>query len=109
MRQTGVAAGERCELGEDFGGRFVIHGEPKPTSDVADDSPVFASFAGRFQHRASDLDSAVGVGVRAGFFEVATGWQNDVGELGGLGQEDVLHDQEVESRQSLPNFVAVRV
>ena len=57
----------------------------------------------------AELHSPIGVCVRAGFFEVAAGGQDDVCKFGGLCEENVLHDEEVESRQRLPHLVAVRV
>ena len=57
----------------------------------------------------AELDAAVGVRVRAVLLEVGGGGQDHVGELGRLGQEDVLHDQEVERGERLADLVDVRI
>ena len=52
---------------------------------------------------------AVGVGVGAVFFGPAGGGEDDVGDFGGLGHEDVLDDQEVEVAEVAAGGVEVRV
>src|SRR5207342_1117884 len=56
-----------------------------------------------------DLPPPVRVGVRAVFLQVGRGGQDDVGELGRLGQEDVLDDEELQRGQRLADLVDVRV
>jgi hypothetical protein len=58
---------------------------------------------------AAHLHAAIGIGVRAHLLHVRRGREDDVRELGGLGEEDVLHDQEIEVGQRLPHLVHVRV
>ena len=45
------------------------------------------------------------VTVPSASHQVARRGQHDVGDLGGLGQEDVLHDQEVEPLEQLASRV----
>ena len=71
--------------------------------------PVSRASPGRLQRRPAELHAAVGVGVRPGLLQERRGRQDHVGELGRLGQEDVLHGQEVEARQRLADLVDVRV
>ena len=51
---------------------------------------------GGVEHLAAELHPPVGVGVRAVLLELGGRREDHVGELGGLGEEDVLHDKEVE-------------
>ena len=83
--------------------------EPDPVGDVLDDLPVDPGLARRVQHLAAELHPAVGVGVGAVLLQVGGGRQDHVGELGGLGEEDVLHHEEVQRGQGLADLVDVRV
>ena len=55
------------------------------------------------------LDAAVGVGVGAVFFGPAGGGEDDIGDFGGFGHEDVLDDQEVEMAEVAAGGVEVGV
>ena len=55
------------------------------------------------------LDTAFGAGLGAVLLGIAGCRQDNVGELRGLGQEDILHDQELEVLQALLHVVEVRV
>ena len=72
-------------------------------------SPVRARLARRVEHLAADLHAPVGVRVGALLLEERGGGQHDVGELGRLGEEDVLHDEELERGERLADLVDVRV
>ena len=73
------------------------------------DLPVLARLAGRLEHLAADLHAPVGVRVGALLLHVGGGGEDHVGELGGLGQEDVLHHEELERAERLADLVHVRV
>ena len=60
-------------------------------------------------HLAAALHATVGVGVRALLLHVRAGGKDHVGELGRLGEEDVLHDEELERRKRLADLVDVGV
>jgi hypothetical protein len=64
-----------------------------------DDRKVLPRFAGRFKRLAAKLHRAIGVGEGAGFLRESGRGQDDVGEIAGLGQEDILHHQHVQLRQ----------
>ena len=66
-------------------------------------------FAGWGEHGLAELHSAIRVGEGAALLERRGGGQDHVGELGCLGEEDVLHHQEVELAEALAHLVDVRV
>ena len=68
-----------------------------------------ARLAGRVEHLAADLHAPVGVRVRPVLLQERGRRQHHVGELGRLGEEDVLHDEELERRERLADLVDVRV
>ncbi len=55
------------------------------------------------------MHQAVGIGESAQFFSVRTGRQDDVGQIGGLGHENVLHHQMFEIGQACSRMVGVWV
>jgi hypothetical protein len=77
--------------------------------DVLHDLPVWTGLPWRVRHLAAELHPAVGVGVGAVLLHVGGGGKNHVGELGGLGEEDVLNHEEVQGREGLAHLVDVRV
>ena len=77
-------------------------------SDGEQDLDVVTRVAGRVERLADELHSTLGVGDRAvGLAPRRRSGQHDVGELGGLGEEDVLHDQVVEVAQQLDRVIDV--
>ena len=107
--EPAVGGRERDHLVEHVADRRVLHRHPDPARDLTDDLPVGACLAGRIEDLAPDLDAPVGVGVGPLLLEERRGRQDDVGELGGLGEEDVLHDEELECGERLADLVDVRV
>src|SRR5690349_2666315 len=107
--QVPVAGDDRDQFLEDVPGRLVLPVQADPVGDVLHDLPVDPGLARRVEHLAAELHAAVGVGVGALLLQVGGGGQDHVGELGGLGQEDVLHHQEIELGQGLAHLVDVRV
>ncbi len=77
--------------------------------EFTDDLPVFLRFTWRVLGFAPHLNTPLGAGLGAAPFRIAGGRQDDVGEFGGLGQEDILHDQELQALEGLPDMVEVRV
>ena len=105
--EVGVVGHQRDELVEDLLRRAVVHLKADAVGDVLDDLPVHPRLPGRVEHLAPALDAAVGVGVGAVLLQIGGGGQDDVGELGGLGEEDVLHREEVQRAQRLADLVDV--
>src|SRR5690606_39574652 len=62
---------------------------------------VLARLAGRIERLPPELHGPVGVRERAGLLGERRGRQHDVGEVAGLREEDVLHDQHLELRERL--------
>ncbi len=90
-----------------LGGRLAPVGA-HAVGDRADDPAVVARLAGRVERLAHALDAALGVGD--GALALAPGrarGQHDVGQLGGLRQQDVLDDEEVEAREQLARVLDV--
>ena len=65
--------------------------------------------ARRIEGLAAHLHQPVGVGEGAGLFGEGGGRQDHVGEVGGLGQEDVLHHQVIQRGQRFARMVGVGV
>ena len=83
--------------------------EAEPARDLLDDPQVLACVAGRVDRLAAQLDQPVGVGEGAGLLRERAGRQDDVGEVGGLGEEDVLHHEVLERRERFARMVRVGV
>src|SRR3954454_11086328 len=107
--QARVVGHDRHELVEDLARVVVVHRQADAVAHLLDDLPVLARLARRVEHLAPELHAAVGVRVRAVLLEVRGRGQDHVGELGRLGQEDVLDDEELEGRERLADLVDVRV
>src|SRR6185312_2258888 len=63
--------------------------------DELNDLPVGFGFAERFKDMVEALDAALCADEGAFFFERGRGGEDEVGEVAGLGEEDVLHYKEV--------------
>src|SRR4051794_29371323 len=107
--EPGVVRHHRDELVEDLARVVVLHLQADPVAHLLDDHPVLPRLARRVEHLVPALHAAVGVRVRAVLLEVRGRGKDHVGELGRLGQEDVLDDEELERRERLADLVDVRV
>ena len=58
---------------------------------------------------AAHLHQPVGIGEGAGLFREGAGRQDHVGQVGGLGEEDVLHHQVLQRGQRFARMVGVGV
>ena len=88
---------ERPQLVPHLLGGRVAPVVAQPRGQLADDLDVVARLSRRVERAAHALDAPLA--VRDGPFGLAParrGGQHDVGELGGAGEEDVLHDEVVE-------------
>ncbi len=106
-----VGCGRR-DLVHDLAGVVVAHRVAHRLRELADDLPLVlaaraagAPFAARpwavarWHHRAHPVDPPLGVGEGAVLLQERRPGQEDVGELRGLVEEQVLHDEQVERRQ----------
>ena len=82
---------------------------PSAVGDLLDDPQVLPRIARRVDGLAAHLHQAVGVGEGAGLLGEGAGRQDHVGQVGGLGEEDVLHHQVLERGQRLARMVGVGV
>ena len=98
-----------AHLVKHFADMFVLPVQPEAVADLLDDPQVLASGARRVDGLAAHLHQPVGVGEAAVLFRERAGRQDDVGQVGGLGQKDVLHHQVLQRRQRLAGMVGVRV
>ena len=80
-----------------------------PGAEFADDLPVRLCLTRGILCFLPALDSPLGVRLGAVLLGVAGCREHHVGELGGLGQEDVLHDQELEVPEPLLDMLDVGV
>ena len=83
--------------------------EAEAARDLLDDPPVGAGVAGQGHGGAAHLHLAVGVGDGAVLLGPGRGRQDDVGELRGLGDEEVLHDQVLELGERAAGVLEVGV
>src|SRR3954449_1685378 len=104
-----VVRHHRHELVEDLARVVIGHRQADAVAHLLDDHPVLPRLARRVEHLAPALHAAVGVRVGAVLLEVRRRGQDHVGELGRLGEEDVLDDEELERRERLADLVDVRV
>src|ERR1700694_5593155 len=82
----------------------------QPKSEVADDVYVVTRTRWRFECAAHTLHPSLAVGDRALRLRPARrGRQDDVGELGRLRQEDVLHDEVLETAEQANRSCLVRL
>jgi hypothetical protein len=86
----------------------VVPGVAELAGEVEDDLDVVAGLARRVERLAAQLHPAFGVGHRAvGLAPRRRAGQHDVGELGGLGEEEVLDDEVVEAFEGGQGVVAI--
>ncbi|MNT27845.1 hypothetical protein D3C72_1634950 [compost metagenome] len=98
-----------AHLVEHVGHAGVMPVQPELRRHLLDDPQVLARLPRRVQCLAAELDGAVGVGEGAGLLREGRSRQHHVGQVGGLGQEDVLHHQVVERGQRVARMLGVRV
>ena len=82
----------------------------QPARELGQDPRVVARIARRFECLSNALNAPLG--VRHGALGLAPGGgggEHDVGHRGGLREEDVLHDQQVEAVEQAPCMVQVRL
>src|SRR5579864_3875818 len=77
--------------------------------DVLDDAPVRPAAFERLEHLVKALDSPLGAGERAFFFEARARRQYDVGILAARAEEDVLRHEELELGQPRADKVRVGI
>ena len=98
-----------AHLVEHLFGTFVLPVQPQPARELDEDPEVRLGFSGRVQGLAAELHHAVGVGDGAVLLGPRGGGQHHVGEVAGLGEEDVLHHQVLELRHRRARVVDVRI
>ena len=81
----------------------------QPVGDELDDLPIGLGVTERFKGLVEPLDAALGADEGTVLFECGRGGQDDVGELRSFGEEDVLHHEEWNLAQCLPDVVGVAV
>lgn len=100
-----VYRAQSAELVEDVLGGLVFEaGGAKAFGDFGNDPPVGFGIAITWDGGAEALDPAFGVSLHAVGLAPGGGWEDDVGHLRGLGEEDVDDDEVVERLQG---FLAV--
>jgi hypothetical protein len=106
---AGDAGHQPTHLVEHLAGIRVAPGQAQAAPDLLDDPQVLSRVAGWRQRLTAHLHDAVGVGEAARLLGERAGRQDHVGQVGGLGQEDVLHHQVFQRRQRLARVVGVGV
>ena len=91
--------GEAGDLVHDLGGMGVAPVGAEALGDELNDLPIGFGFAEGLERLVDALDSALGAGEGAFFFERGRGGQDDVRVLRGNGEVDVLNDEEVDHTQ----------
>ena len=90
-------------------GAGVVPTQPETPGDFLDNPPVGLCLPRRRQCGTAHLHLAVGVGDGAGLFRPGGGRQDNVGKLGGLGDEQVLYHQVFQGSERGPGVGQVRV
>ena len=81
-----------------FSARGLAPVVAEPAGELEEDPQVVARLARRLERLAHPLDPTLGVRDRAlGLGPRGGGREDDIGDLGGRGQEDVLDDEQVEA------------
>ncbi|OQA20998.1 MAG: hypothetical protein BWY63_01415 [Chloroflexi bacterium ADurb.Bin360] len=82
---------------------------PHAGSHLTENLPIRASDTRTFHSLAHPLNAALGVGEGALFLRKGKTRQNHIGELSGIGHENVLHHEEFHLGKRLTDMVEVRV
>ena len=104
-----VDGSEAGHLVHYLGWVVVVHGVAHAGGEVGDDLPVGPGLARWLDGLADSLDAALGVGEGAVLLGETGPRQDEVGQGGRLGQEDVLDQEEVEALQGPADVADVRV
>src|SRR3984957_19525052 len=67
--------------------------EAELAREIDDDLQILTRLARRIERLTPELHEAIRVGERAGLLRERRGRQNDIGEIGGLGEKNILHHQ----------------
>ena len=109
MADAAVGGRERGHLVHDLGGGQLRLRVSHAVHDLGEDVGVQARALRPLHRAAHALDAALGVGERALLLGVAATRQHDVGKLGRLGEEQVLHHEEIERRERLEHMAGVGI
>ena len=87
----------------------VLPVESDAPGELDDQPEILSRVTGRFDRFASELHHAIRVGDRADLLRPRRGWQHHVGEVGRLGEEDILHDEVIERGHRFACVIDVRI
>jgi len=100
---------QRRDLVHDVGRRRVVHRVAQGRRHGGEDLEVGLRAAGRRDRGRDELQTPLGVRERPLLLQEGGGGEDHVGELRGLGLEDVLADEELERLERLDDVVRVGV
>ncbi len=109
VTNTREEGGEAGHFIHDLGGVGVAPVAAHAVGDELDDLPVSFRFAEWLDGFVYALDAAFGAGEGAFFFERRAGRQDEVGVAAGLGEVDVLDNEELEFGEGVRDEVCVGV
>ncbi len=104
-----VAGHELVDLREHRPCVAVVEIQAQPLGHLLDNPKVVAGFTGRSDGAMAPLHPPPGGSESAFFLSPGGGGQDHVGQLSRLGQEDVLHHQEVQRLQRLAHVSGVGI
>ncbi len=107
VADPGIERTERTHLVPDLFGVVVLHGITHGGRHQREDRPVRLHVLGGRHRLVEALEAAIRRAVDPFVFAPAGGGQNDVGHLGSLGHEDILHDHQLHPRQSTAELTQV--
>jgi hypothetical protein len=87
----------------------VVPGQAQAFADLLDDPEILSCVTRGLDGLATHLHQAIGVGEGAGFLRKSAGRQDHIGQVRGLGQEDVLHHHVLQAGHGLAGMVGVGV
>src|ERR1017187_2520263 len=88
---------------------FVLPARAQPIGDVLDDDPVRTAISERLKNLIETLDAPLSAGEGSFFFQTRAGRENHVRKAAGVAEEDLLHNKEVELRQSVAHVVCIGI
>ncbi len=100
---------QSCHLVHDVRGMFVVPVRAHAVGDQLNDLPVSLGFAERLHYFIDSLDAALRAGKGALFFERGDGREDEVGVAAGLGEVDVLDDEELAHAECVADVTGVGI
>lgn len=101
--------GDPADLGGDLLGVLIAPVAAHCIGNLLDDPPILPRFPRRLEGGGDALHSPFGVGEVAALLGKGAGGEHRIGELGGFGEEDILHHQKLQLLEPLDDVMLIRI